>query len=66
MSAGRAPSDGAVVSWTVTVKLADPRFELVSVAVHVTVVVPRLKVVPEAGAHVGVIDPSTMSEADAL
>jgi hypothetical protein len=65
MSAGTAPRDGAVVSRTVTVKLAEPVFEWRSVAVHVTVVVAMAKVLPEAGEHVGLSGPSTMSLAEA-
>jgi hypothetical protein len=69
MSAGRGvgvPSTGAVVSWTVTVNVAGGEGFEPSVAVHVTVVVPRMKVEPEAGVHVGVTDPTTMSVAEAL
>ena len=40
---------GAVVSLTLTVKVHDPVFPDVSVAVHVTVVVPTGKLDPEAG-----------------
>jgi len=65
MAAGSAPSDGGVVSWTVTVKLVEDAFEP-SVAVHVTVAVPRMKVEPDAGVHVGVTDPTTRSVAVAL
>ena len=42
-------SVGAVVSTTITVKLAAPVFPCVSVAVQFTVVVPNAKVAPEAG-----------------
>ena len=35
----------------------------VSVAEHVTSVVPNVKVEPEAGVHVGVMSPSTLSKA---
>src|ERR671922_210645 len=52
---------GGVVSTTVTSKLAEPVLPWESVAVQVTVVVPTGKVLPDAGAHVGVIGPSTMS-----
>jgi hypothetical protein len=54
---------GGVVSFsvTVTVKEAEPVFPCESVAVHVTVVVPTGKLLPDAGLHVGVNDPSTMS-----
>jgi hypothetical protein len=48
---------------TVTVKDAEPVFPCESVAVHVTVVVPTGKVLPEAGLQVGVREPSTMSVA---
>src|SRR5260221_13085240 len=57
---------GAVVSWTFTVKVAGPGFPLTSVAEHFTVVVPNVKVVPEGGTQVGVIAPSTVSEAVAV
>jgi hypothetical protein len=59
-----APSDGGVMSCTVTLKVADAGF-VPSVAVHVTGVVPSAKVEPEAGVHVGVSAPATMSFADA-
>jgi hypothetical protein len=54
---------GAVVSVsvTVTVKEAEPVFPCASVALQVTVVVPTGNVLPEAGLHVGVSEPSTMS-----
>ena len=54
---------GGVVSFsvTVTVKEAEPVLPCESVAVHVTVVVPTGKLLPDAGLHVGVSGPSTMS-----
>src|SRR5262249_38664745 len=56
---------GAVVSATVTVKVFEPGLPAASVAEHVTVVAPSANVDPDAGTHVGVIDPSTASVADA-
>ena len=55
---------GGVVSWTVTGNELLPVFPWLSVAVHVTVVVPSWNVLPDAGAHVGVRLPSTRSTAD--
>src|SRR5918911_1538822 len=54
---------GAVWStrFTVTLKLALPVFPCESVAVHVTFVVPTGKLLPDAGLHVGVSGPSTVS-----
>ena len=57
---------GAVVSWTVTVKLLLPVLRAASVAEQMTVVVPSAKVEPEAGTQTGVRVPSTMSVALAL
>jgi hypothetical protein len=51
------------VSWTVTVNDAEPVFPVVSVAEHVTVVVPSGNVLPEAGAQVAGKGPSTASTA---
>src|SRR3989442_15658203 len=62
MSAG-ATIEGEVVSRTVTVKLAEFEFPEESVAVHMTVVVPRGNVEPDAGPHVGVGVASTASVA---
>jgi hypothetical protein len=52
---------GAVVSLTVTVKLAEPVLLELSVALHVTVVSPKSNKDPDAGEHVGVRVPSTLS-----
>jgi len=52
-----------VVSRTVTVKLADPVLLLVSVAEHVTVVVPIAKTLPDARLQIGVRAPLTRSDA---
>jgi hypothetical protein len=61
-SAGTVTTGGTVSSrLTVTVKEAEPVFPCESVAVHVTVVVPTGKVLPEAGLQVGVSAPSTVS-----
>jgi len=54
---------GAVTSWTVTLKLALPVWPAVSVAEQVTFVVPKPKVLPEAGVQVVARAPSTLSEA---
>src|SRR2546425_6018321 len=62
MSAG-ATIEGEVVSRTVTVKLAEFEFPEESVAVHMTVVVPRGNVEPDAGSHAAVGVASTASVA---
>lgn len=54
------------MSTTVTKNDAVPVFPAASVAVHETSVGPSGNVLPEAGAHVAAIEPSTMSSADAL
>ena len=54
------------MSSTVTSKLALPVLPAASVALQVTVVAPRGKVLPEAGLQVGVRAPSTSSVALAL
>jgi len=54
---------GGMVSSTVMVNVADPGLPDVSVAEHVTVLIPSANVLPEAGVHVAGKDPSTMSEA---
>jgi len=64
ISAGRVKT-GAVVSRTVTVEDAEPVLPATSVAVHVTVVVPIGKMVPEGGRQAGVSDPLTRSVAEA-
>jgi hypothetical protein len=56
---------GFVVSWTMTLKEREPLLPCESVALHVTGVVPRPKVLPDAGEQVGTMEPSTTSEADA-
>src|SRR2546427_221725 len=60
MSAG-ATIEGEVVSRTVTVKLAEFEFPEESVAVHMTVVVPRGNVEPDDGSHTSVGVESTAS-----
>src|SRR2546422_7248459 len=60
MSAG-ATIEGEVVSRTVTVKLAEFEFPEESVAVHMTVVVPRGNVEPDEGSHTTVGVESTAS-----
>jgi len=59
---------GAVVSGavTVTVNEARPVLPALSVAVHLTVVVPTANALPLAGSHVGAIAPSTASRAVAV
>jgi hypothetical protein len=57
---------GPVVSVTVTVKEAAPVLPRVSVAVHVTVVVPSGKVAPLAGTQFATTLPSTASLAVAV
>src|SRR6266581_3486310 len=64
MLAGRVRSGGAV-SWTMMLKDAEPVFPWESVALQMTVIVPRPKTLPEAGVHVGTIEPSTISVAEA-
>jgi hypothetical protein len=54
---------GGVVSTTVTVKDPVAWLERESFAVHTTVVAPNGNALPEAGPHVGVTAPSTMSDA---
>jgi len=58
-------SVGAVVSLTVTVKVALPVLPAESVAVQVTGVAPSLNVLPEAGVQVVATEPLTESVADA-
>lgn len=66
MSAGKL-SVGDVVSCTVTVKVVGvAALPCVSVALQVTVVLPKAKVEPEAGEQVAVPAPSTASEVDGL
>ena len=60
------PIAGAVVSRTVTLKLADAPLLDPSVAEHMTVVVPRPKVDGDAFVQLGVSDPLTMSVALAV
>ena len=57
---------GAVVSFTVTVKLAEPVLPAASLAVQLTVVVPIGNVEAEAGLHVTGREPSTKSVAVAV
>jgi hypothetical protein len=56
---------GGVVSCTVTTKESEPVLLWESVAVQVTVVVPKPNVLPDAGEQPGEMEPSTMSEAEA-
>jgi hypothetical protein len=57
---------GGVVSFTVTVNEAEPVLPCVSVAVHVTVVVPSGKVEPLGGVQVTGTTPSMLSVAEAV
>jgi len=57
---------GASSSLTVTVNEQEPTFDDVSVAVHITVVMPLGNVAPDAGVQTGVIDPSQLSVAVAV
>jgi hypothetical protein len=54
---------GGFVSLTVIVNIPRPVLPASSVALHVTVVFPTLKPLPEAGVHEGVSLPLTLSEA---
>jgi hypothetical protein len=54
---------GGFVSLTVTVNVPRPVLPASSVALHVTVVFPTLKPLPEAGVHEAVSLPLTLSEA---
>jgi hypothetical protein len=69
--AGTVMSDGSVsvggvLSTTFTLNDAEPVLPALSVAEQVTLVEPIAKVLPEAGLQVGVIAPSTGSDAEAL
>ena len=55
-------TEGACVSWIVTVNEHDPVFADASVAVHVTVVAPTGNVEPDAGTH-ATVAPGQLSEA---
>ena len=57
---------GGVVSWTFTVKEPVAVLPLPSVAEQLTVVVPRLKALPEAGVHVIGTVPAQLSLALAV
>jgi hypothetical protein len=57
---------GGVVSTTETLNVRVVALPALSVTLHVTLAVPRPKVVPERGVHVGVSGPSTASVADAV
>ena len=56
---------GEAVSITVTLKLAMPVFPCVSVAVQLTVAVPKAKIAPEAGEHDWELTASSGSVAEA-
>lgn len=53
---------GAVVSWTVTMKLPFVVLLCKSVAEQLTVVIPMANIVPDAGAQIAATDPSTISD----
>jgi hypothetical protein len=57
---------GGAVSLTVTVNEAEPGLPCASVAVQVTVVVPRGNVEPLGGAQVTATTPSMLSVAEAV
>src|SRR6266498_2241570 len=63
MLLGIAPSVGAVVSTTETLNVVEEWFPEASVAVHVTVVFPSAKVLPDAGKQLTVGLGSTVSDA---
>jgi hypothetical protein len=65
MSAGTLRTGGALSS-TVTVKVAVAVLPALSVAEHVTLVEPIAKVESEAGLQLGLIAPSTASDAEAV
>ena len=62
MSAGRVRA-GGVVSWTVMWKNAEPMLPAASAALQLTRVVPRTKVLPEAGVQLK-LTTLTASEAE--
>ena len=51
------------VNVTVTVNVAEPTFPALSVALHIIVVVPTAKLVPDAMSHVGPLATLTLSVA---
>jgi hypothetical protein len=57
---------GGVLSATVTLKEAEPTLPALSVTEHVTVVEPNMNVEPDEGVQVGVKEPSTASNAEAV
>ena len=57
---------GGVVSWTFTVKEPVAVLPLPSVAEQLTVVVPNVKALPEAGVQTAATAPSQVSEAVAV
>jgi hypothetical protein len=57
---------GGVVSWTFTVKEPVAVLPLPSAAEQLTVVVPRLKLLPEGGVQTAVTEPSQVSVAVAV
>src|SRR6185436_13427234 len=62
-----AAMTGAVVSWTFTTKLVETAaLPATSDAWQATVVSPSGKVLPEAGEHVAMLEPSTASEVEGL
>jgi hypothetical protein len=63
MLAGVPVITGGVVSQILTVKEAVTELARLSVAMHVTVVVPTINLEPEGGVHTTVTAPSTISEA---
>jgi hypothetical protein len=57
---------GGVLSCTTTLNDADPVLPALSVAEQVTFVEPKANVEPDEGVQVGVKEPSTRSEAEAV
>jgi hypothetical protein len=57
---------GGVLSATVTLKEAEPTLPALSVTEHDTVVEPNANVEPDKGVQVGVKEPSTTSNAEAV
>jgi hypothetical protein len=57
---------GGVLSATVTLKEAEPTLPALSVTEHVTMAEPNMNVEPDEGVQVGVKEPSTTSNAEAV
>jgi hypothetical protein len=57
---------GGALSATVTLKEAEPTLPALSVTEHVTMAEPNMNVEPDEGVQVGVKEPSTISNAEAV